>query len=155
MKSKKYTDEQFIDAVKKSTSIAHTLRTLGLKPAGSNYRSFIRMKNKLNIDISHFHGQSWSKGKKLSVKTTTEKYLSNRKEISSYKLKNRLLNEGYFAYRCMMCRLDCWLGKPIPLELHHIDGDSKNNLFSNLQILCPNCHAFTPNYRGKNKSFHS
>ena len=40
--------------------------------------------------------------------------------------------------------------QPIPLEVHHIDGDSLNNEMSNLKLLCPNCHAFTDNYRGKN-----
>lgn len=42
------------------------------------------------------------------------------------------------------------MGNPIPLELEHKDGDHGNNEISNLEILCPNCHAFTPTYRGKN-----
>jgi len=36
------------------------------------------------------------------------------------------------------------------VELHHINGDSRDNRLENLQILCPNCHALTDNYRGKN-----
>lgn len=39
-----------------------------------------------------------------------------------------------------------WMGKPIPLELHHKDGNHYNNDLSNLEILCPNCHAQTDNY---------
>jgi 5-methylcytosine-specific restriction endonuclease McrA len=31
----------------------------------------------------------------------------------------------------------------VPLEIHHIDGDHKNNRFDNLQLLCPNCHSLT------------
>jgi predicted HNH restriction endonuclease len=42
------------------------------------------------------------------------------------------------------------LGNPIPLELHHIDGDKTNNTLENFQLLCPNCHALTDSYRGKN-----
>lgn len=45
-----------------------------------------------------------------------------------------------------------WMGKKISLELDHIDGNNKNNLISNLRYLCPNCHALTPTYRGKNKA---
>jgi 5-methylcytosine-specific restriction endonuclease McrA len=43
-----------------------------------------------------------------------------------------------------------WLGQPIPLEIDHIDGDSTNNSLDNFRILCPNCHAQTPTYRGLN-----
>ena len=42
------------------------------------------------------------------------------------------------------------MGIEIPLEIHHIDGNHKNNKLENLQILCPNCHSLTTNYRGKN-----
>ena len=42
-----------------------------------------------------------------------------------------------------------WQGKPIALELHHINGQKDDLRIENLQILCPNCHAFTDNYRGR------
>ena len=41
------------------------------------------------------------------------------------------------------------MGEPIPLELHHINGIRNDLRIENLQILCPNCHSFTDNYRGK------
>lgn len=39
----------------------------------------------------------------------------------------------------------------IPLDIHHIDGNYKNNRPENLQLLCPNCHALTPTYKAANK----
>jgi len=51
---------------------------------------------------------------------------------------------------CELCNTSEWLGSPITLEVHHIDGNNKNNELSNLQILCPNCHSQTDNYRAKN-----
>lgn len=39
----------------------------------------------------------------------------------------------------------------VPLEINHIDGNWKNNLPSNLEVLCPNCHSLTPNYKALNK----
>lgn len=51
---------------------------------------------------------------------------------------------------CESCNKDVWLNQPIPLQLHHIDGNSQNNDYSNLKILCANCHALTPNYCGRN-----
>lgn len=39
-----------------------------------------------------------------------------------------------------------------PLEIHHIDGNYKNNSEDNLTLLCPNCHSLTNTY--KNTSSH-
>lgn len=62
--------------------------------------------------------------------------------------KNVLLKER--GHICESCNLDVWLGTPIPLELEHIDGDNKNNVRENLKLLCPNCHALTPTWKGRN-----
>lgn len=37
-------------------------------------------------------------------------------------------------------------------EINHIDGDAENCKLSNLEVLCPNCHSMTSNYRARNKS---
>jgi len=39
---------------------------------------------------------------------------------------------------------------PVTLEIHHIDGNSENNLMENLVLLCPNCHSLTETYKAKN-----
>lgn len=40
----------------------------------------------------------------------------------------------------------------IPIEVNHIDGDADNTTPSNLELLCPNCHSLTPNFRNLNKN---
>lgn len=50
---------------------------------------------------------------------------------------------------CISCGLNEWLGKPITLELEHIDGNTRNNDRDNIKALCPNCHAQTPTWRKK------
>ena len=54
---------------------------------------------------------------------------------------------------CSLCRWNkkhSRTGLP-PLEIDHIDGDSKNNNEDNLRLLCPNCHALTDNYKSFNR----
>lgn len=66
-----------------------------------------------------------------------------------YKLLKRLIKEGKKERKCECCGNTKWMDQEIPLELHHINGDRTDNRLENLQVLCPNCHAFTDNYRGK------
>lgn len=40
----------------------------------------------------------------------------------------------------------------VPLQIHHIDGDCTNNTETNLQLLCPNCHALTENFGSRNEN---
>jgi hypothetical protein len=54
------------------------------------------------------------------------------------------------GHKCECCGLEKWNENPIPLEVHHKDGDHLNNELENLEVLCPNCHALTKNWRGKN-----
>jgi len=53
-------------------------------------------------------------------------------------------------YTCEYCKGAMWMGKKIPLEIHHVDGNNKNNKHENLHIICPNCHSQTDNFRAKN-----
>jgi hypothetical protein len=51
----------------------------------------------------------------------------------------------------MNCFQTDWLGKQVPLQLDHIDGNSSNNMPDNLRNLCPNCHALCLTSKGHNK----
>jgi 5-methylcytosine-specific restriction endonuclease McrA len=82
-------------------------------------------------------------------RVSIERYLSNESFITSHRLKNRLIEEGIKNHSCELCGLEEWMGQKVPIELHHIDGNRFNNNLSNLQILCPNCHAQTDNNSGK------
>ncbi len=123
---------------------------LGIASQGGNYKTLYKRIEANGIDISHFTGQGHNKGKTY-IRRNIEEYLSNAIEISSFDLKKRLLKEGILERKCSCCGLTEWLGKPIPIELDHINGDNANNSLTNLRLLCPNCHALTDTYRGKNK----
>ena len=63
--------------------------------------------------------------------------------------RKRVLIEQDF--KCNECKIDSWFGKPLTLELEHIDGNHQNDIRSNLVALCPNCHSLTKTWRGRNR----
>lgn len=151
-KHRTFTEEQFRSAIAASSSIRQTLLALNLNPkGGGGYRSFYSAVKDFDVDTSHFTGQGWNKGKKFSPKRKLEDFLNNTYPIQSYKLKLRLIKEGVLPLICDSCGITEWLGQPAPLHLDHKDGNHSNNNLTNLRLVCPNCHALTPNYCGKNK----
>jgi DNA-binding CsgD family transcriptional regulator len=65
-------------------------------------------------------------------------------------LKLRLVSEGLKEDRCERCGLDEWRGARLSIQLHHKNGDPNDNRLGNLAFLCPNCHAQTDTYGGRN-----
>ena len=151
MKLHKYSEQDLRDAVAQSTSVRQVLIKLGVAPYGGNYAVFWKAVSHFSIDISHFNGQGWSKGRKFQPKRDIQKYLSNEFPCTSNRLRLRLILEGIFPHKCSNCKKTEWLDKPIPLELEHKNGNRLDNTLSNLCLLCPNCHAFTSTYRGRAK----
>jgi hypothetical protein len=154
MSKAKYTDKDIIDAIKSSRSIRQALIKLNIRPVGGNYKIIHNNINRLNIDISHFDGQAWSKGVDLGFKprrSLEEILVKDSPHKTTYTLKLRLIREGLLKEVCSNCGLSEWCDKKIPLELEHINGINNDNRLENLTLLCPNCHALTSTYRGKNK----
>jgi hypothetical protein len=79
-----------------------------------------------------------------------EQLLVRGRRTSRGHLKTRLIAAGLKQKRCEICALTTWCGKPIGLQLHHKNGDKLDNRLVNLQILCPNCHAQTDTWGGRN-----
>lgn len=127
-----------------SASASEAAAKLGIK-----YDTYKKYAKKYGCFITNQSGKGISKpsGTKISLE---EILTGNHPQYQSNKLRLRLIKEGIFEHKCTSCELEEWLGRPIPLELEHIDGNPTNNTLENLELLCPNCHALTPTYRGKN-----
>ena len=136
--------------IKESYSLAEVLRKLGRRDCGGNYKTLQKYIDKYNLDTSHFTGQTWNRGKtgeETAVIPLDQILKENTNYKSSY-LKDRLIKAGLKEYKCEICgNTGEWQGKPMTLELHHINGNHYDNRLENLQILCLPCHSQTDSYR--------
>lgn len=155
---RQYTKEWLQELCQDSYSYAEVLGKAGRKQGGGAQQT---LKNKIelwNIDISHFTGQRWQKSPNQKPQEGKEKYSLDEVFIKDSPVTQKVLR-GYIErhmileYKCVSCGCDGhWLNGKISLEIDHIDGDNNNNEISNLRYLCPNCHALTDTYRGRNKA---
>ena len=134
---------EILQWVSENRSKAYMARELGCNPKTIN--PLLE-----RLDIQYDGNQSGKGYEKNREKMTLKEYLEQSKDIQSNKVRIKLLDEGLKEHKCECCGLTTWLNQPIPLELHHKDGNRYNNVLENFELLCPNCHAFTDSYRGKN-----
>jgi hypothetical protein len=153
-RERRYTDDDLKSAIATSFSLAEVLRKLNVRDAGGNYDLVKRRIKALNLDTSHFTGGAWLRGREnpfVRQRALDEILVENSTYVSSNNLRKRLMAEGIFEHCCVSCGLETWLENKIPLEIDHINGNRRDNRIENLRLLCPNCHALTATYRGKNK----
>ena len=151
MSKRKYSIASVETAVLQNKSIAGVLRQLGLRPIGGNYRTIHRIIEENGIDTSHFTVQGWNVGLAFKPQKSIcdeDVFVINSNYKCSWRLRERYKKVTGIE-KCENCGLDSWLGKNIPLEIHHINGINTDNRLNNLRLLCPNCHALTDNYRGR------
>jgi hypothetical protein len=144
-------DEEVIQAVRTSRSLAQVLAKLGVRPAGNQSRLKARIK-RLGLDTTHFSGMGWRRGNTTPVvpaRPLGELLVAGRL-VQTNRLKKRLIEEGLKEPMCEICHRKKWNGSRIPLELDHVNGRRNDNRLGNLRLLCPNCHAQTNTYRGRN-----
>jgi len=105
-----------------------------------------------NKKTAEARGQDfWAAIKKIRGENRKKEILeANYCDLVFEKLRERIIYEQYC--KCNKCGLGEWLGVKIPLELEHKDGNHFNNERNNLEMLCPNCHALTDTWRGRNKN---
>jgi len=137
----KFTLDEIKTICAKSQSYRQFALQLGYSENSTD--SVKKLIDKYQLDVSHFKGQGWSKD---SIDMSIFQY--NKSCKSDTMIRALTILRGW---KCEKCGRTEWEGQQIPLCVHHIDGNHINNQIENLQVLCPNCHAQTDNYCGRNK----
>jgi hypothetical protein len=153
MRKRSWSWEQLECAVRDSTTMRQVLTRLNLRPAGGNYgqlRKYIRM---AGLDTAHFTGQGWSRGKmcpRPPLRSLAE-IMTEDSDYQSHSLKLRLFAANLKPRHCEECGWATMSEEGyLPLELDHINGNSRDNRLENLRVLCPNCHSLKPTHRARN-----
>lgn len=111
-------------------------------------------KNSEKLKLSIENTKKWfdykNHGKKIQDSWNKKLLNEDFNKLSFLRLRKRVILEQSGC--CNHCGISEWNGKPITLELDHIDGNNQNNERSNLESICPNCHSQTNTWRGKNKT---
>ena len=102
-----------------------------------------------------FAKRSWEDAVKRGAIQTRElrwsidQLLREAKDLKN--IKGRLLAEGLLENQCSECGLTEWRGKPLSIQLDHINGINTDNRLENLRMLCPNCHTQTETFGARNQ----
>lgn len=158
----KYTKEWLEELCSSSFSYAEVLRKAGRKQGGGTQETLRKKIQEFNIDISHFTGQGWNGHSNTITKTgkpekySLEEVFCRNSPVTQKVLRSYVERHNILEYKCVNCGCDGnWQDGKISLEIDHLDGENTNNSIENLRYLCPNCHALTDTYRGKNKALKS
>lgn len=144
-KWEQFSDEELQNFILNSRSLQEVAAKVGYATTSGSGIAAIREMIKIKgFDSSHFLGQAWAK---------------NNYDYSRFQANTSLHGDDSLpalinlrGRKCENCNLSMWQGQEIPLQVHHIDGNHYNNVLDNLQLLCPNCHAQTDTYTGRNKN---
>lgn len=151
-KRRTWTDQQLAEAVARRFNFSDVLRELGLRPAGGNHANVKRHVTRLGLDTSHFNNDGRLRGLRLYYvrrRLHPDDVFCEQSRVNSSVLRRYALRHATDV-RCALCaNVGEWRGRPLTLQLDHVNGRYNDNRLENLRWLCPNCHSQTPTFAGR------
>lgn len=147
MKKIMISKQEILDVMADSVTMAEVARKLGL-----HNNTFRRIAIKYGCYNPNQGRRGITRESKSSI--STKDILDGKyPDYQTYKLKLRLISEGYKEDKCELCGWDKKIpgNKYTPCELHHINGNRSDHRLENLILICPNCHSLQDHYRSRNQ----
>ena len=143
--------EKLEDAVKNSNCKSDVLRYLNISTKSGNFQTLERYMKKYGINEDGLK-YDYKRGYKWPKKYNNPDIFCENSTMSRKNIKKRIIKDELIKYECSECdNTGEWNGKPLSLELDHMNGINDDNRLENLRFLCPNCHSQTSTYSAKNK----
>lgn len=139
-----YSDEEFSNIVKASSSMTEVCTSLGYSKSGDMFKRIRQRIDALELDTSHF-------GTKTPMKRTVDNIFIENSTADQKTLRRWYFQGKYTPYKCSICGQEpFWNNQELTLILDHINGHNKDDRLENLRWVCPNCNQQLPTTNGKN-----
>lgn len=162
IEAKRIADKEFekkvIEILPFSNSINHLCENLGVRGTKGYYDKIRKIITNNQLSTEHFEMlalKSKTNGRNKYTAMTNEEFFINGVKRNASSIIQRLIKGGFKNYQCenTCCGITTWQGKPLSLQIHHINGNHSDNRLENLQLLCPNCHSQTENFGKHNETY--
>ena len=150
--------DELQEIINNSNSLRELAIKLGYSSTHGGYtNSLYKMINERHLDLSKLNENREiqksinSRKKGMTVQERIDKYFVQNSKVGRNTIRKIILKENIIPYQCDICgNTGIWNGQDMPLELDHINGVYNDHRLNNLRWLCPNCHAITDTYKGRN-----
>lgn len=149
--NREFAIDRLIENADKCVNMLDLCHKLGIENVGGeDYKEVRELAKELGVELKFsYKRDKYNNRGKMAIENIM---VENSDYKDATKLKKRLLKEGIKENKCECCGINEWMGKPISLQIHHINGVHNDNRLANIMLLCPNCHSQTDTYAGKNSN---
>jgi len=141
-----YTIGELKEAITQSICLSDVCRMLNITVCSFNNDRIRKLCLTHDISMNHFDAKKTFRRNKFTW-DVSDVFCVNSK-VGRSQLRSLAKRHGLYDGKCAECELnDEWNGKPLTIELDHINGINDDNRKENLRWLCPNCHSQTPTHK--------